>query len=298
MDSEQEIKVGDKTFTWDEEKREYIRWITVKGAHIPIPMTNEEAAQAVGRWTDEAGENFAIQGGGLDGAIIPEGRVPSRDELFTPYPKGFRYITDRKELIQFAKKEFGIDAAELSKVVDVDVANAINCELLRAKELFGVLPAIKNLGTYKGKVKALKDGTKEIIWGRYVPESQKMLIRVSDPEDGKLMTYKKWRELTMTLYAEQKCSTYDWRQIFRHEIGHGYVYAVLNMFGEYECGKRMKHILTQIENQGIATKQALSMQATLVWEIIAESFAVIMNGIKNNNCANIAVNTIMEGLQK
>ena len=295
------IEINGKTFVLDKKTGEYVRWITIKGRAIPIVMSREESAQWAGQQADKIrgkpgegeSQNFATQGGSMDGASIP-GDVPTSGDIFAPYPKGFKYIDNPDELIKYAKDELGIDASELYRVVDINVANAINEELLRAREMFGDLP-IKKLGTYKGDIKINEDGSKEIIWGRYVPETQKMLIRFVDPEDGELMTYQKWQNLAMTMHAQKKCSTHDWRQVFRHEIGHGVVSAFLYKLGKETWGRRMSAIIPALFKLDIKPDKALSEQATTPGEIVAESVAVIMNGEKTHRCANIVLRILMKG---
>lgn len=41
------IDVNGKTYMWDERTRDYVRWVTINSRPVLVPMTNEEAAQAV-----------------------------------------------------------------------------------------------------------------------------------------------------------------------------------------------------------------------------------------------------------
>ena len=142
-------------------------------------------------------------------------------------------------------------------------------------------------------------------WAEHLKVSGRTGFRTVD-KWGDVMDAECWRRYVTFLHNDGQTATADWRHIIRHEIGHAYftglmagpmangrtkVYA--NRTRDYLLRKWLS--LAEI-NQ---TEKALSTRAIFsVEELIAESFAVVLSGVKDHDIANDVVQTVLDGYKK
>ena len=183
-----------------------------------------------------------------------------------------------------------LDASELYNAIDKTIANVINCELMRAKETFGVFPAIKTLKVFDG------DDPKD--WAEYDPADQSLSIRAVHPKSGEKMTARTWNNMIQKSWSDGGCSTNDWRHAFWHEIGHAYETFVKRNYPD-AFDLRFAWIFDIWNTSKISIYSRLSSLAVDdPRQLIAEAFCVVFSGDKTNKLANEIVDMILTGGKK
>jgi len=214
----------------------------------------------------------------------------AQPETSRAQPFVFKAAKTKKEAEEFAREALNIDA-DYSKY-HVTVANAINSELLKAKQTFGDIVELKSIGTfppgYSTKWKGAFSPRQKAIWLRNV--SRKNSI-------GKLKQQ-----------AEQQHRVGFWStasefHAIRHELGHAIDSSFRATLSESEYNRRASQIYElrkKIQEEVLKTQKGTQEYAkylskyafTNTKEFIAESIAEYLDG-KPRETAKTVVNLLL-----
>ena len=307
-------------FKWDPKVGDYVKWSSVgpnqrfcityneavsrdktaKAAAQIARLTPAQAAELVKRETRvrlarSLKLNFSWFGGSADDLPFdsffdetPRILTSLADALdVRTLPKGFKAYVKRKDLVWYAKTVLKVkNPAPLYKFAPIDVINAINAELYRANALFGVRPHITEL-------RVLASSNFE-DWAEHYQLSGRTGFRIVD-QYGADLNAQTWRRNMAVMYKNNQSSTPDWRHVIRHEIGHAY-FSWLWKTNPIKA-KRIFRNLTNYYLTGQRRFKTETVLSTLAVknanELVAESFAVVLSGRRNNQIANEVVELIL-----
>ncbi len=191
-------------------------------------------------------------------------------------PLVFKAAKTKKEAERFAKDVLNIEA-DYSKY-HVTVANALNSELLKAKQTFGNIEELKHIGTFpKGYPTSWK--------GAYSPKHEAIWLRNVSRKDS----LAKLKQQAEQQHRIGFWSTPSELHTIRHEIGHAIDYSIKVILNESEYNRRIKQIneLRQnIQEEVLKTKKGSQEYAKYLSryafkntkEFIAESIAEYLDG--------------------
>ena len=314
-----------RRYVWDDLRAEFVRWIRNRFGR-PVcksyrddlaRLTSNKAAQFVGNAV-EAREPVAKREPHLEKAMkFSSCDIVSREEQtndennessllttlrdsldYATLPRGFKVYIERDDLIKYAKKELEVEHPEnFYGVAPIEVINAVNAELFRAYKMFEVRPHITEMHPFTSP--RYED------WAEHLKVSGRTGFRTVD-KWGNVMDAECWRRNVAFLYNDGQTATADWRHIIRHEIGHTYFTGLMagsmandrtKVYAERTRDYLLRKWLSLAEiNQ---TEKALSTRAIFsVEELIAESFSVVLSGVKDNDIANDVVQTVLDGYKK
>lgn len=237
---------------------------------VPVHEEPEKFVERLKKWRDDPTSDQELE------KWYNEIYKSPRNEAAKTHPTIFTAAKTKKEAERFAKEALNIDA-DYSKY-HVTVANALNSELLKAKQTFGDIVELKSVGTFP-------PGYPTSWKGAYVPKHKAIWLRNVSRKNSLAILKQKAEQQYQIGYL----STASELHTIRHELGHTIDFSLKATLSEVEYKRRIGQInklRSKIQEEVLRTKKGTQEYAkylsryafTNTKEFIAESIAEYLDG--------------------